>query len=103
VSSFPHLDPDVSQIPVSPNDTDDVLYERARFAMPRIIADLARRTGEAAWSSMPGAVHMASSDKARMMRETAEAYERNLTPRKIGDLTEVVFKKLLERRDKRSA
>ena len=99
MSSLPHLDPDISLIPVSRNDTDDLLYERARLAMPRIIADLARRSGEAAWSTMPGAVHMASADKARMIRETAEAFERNLTQKKIGDLTEVVFKKLLEKRD----
>ncbi len=71
--------------------------------MPKIIADLARRTGEAAWSSMPGAVHMASSDKARMIRETTEAFERNLSAKKIGDLTEAVFRKLIEKRDRRSA
>ena len=67
--------------------------------MPRIIADLARRTGEAAWNTIPGAMHMSSADKARMARETAQAFERDLTPQKLAVLTDAVLKMLIEKRE----
>lgn len=67
--------------------------------MPRIIADLARRTGEANWNQIPGSAYLSGADKARMIRETSEAYQRNLSERKLADLADEVFHLVVKRRD----
>jgi hypothetical protein len=99
VSQHPQIVPDISLVSTAPTDTDDVLHERIRLAMPRIIADMARRSGEANWSQVPGSAYMSGADKARMIRETAEAFERNLTQRSIHDIADDVFRQLKRRRD----
>jgi hypothetical protein len=90
----PKLIPDISLIAAQSTDTDEVLRERVHLALPRIIADLGRQAGEAAWKDMPASVEMSLSDRTRLIRETAGAYQRNLTQRQINDIAEDVFRRL---------
>jgi hypothetical protein len=93
------LIPDLTLISASPTDPDEVLRERARAALPRIIADLGRQAGEAAWRDTPLSLEMPEPDKARLMKETADAYQRNLTQRQMNDIADEVFRRLREQRD----
>jgi hypothetical protein len=99
VSQRPQISPDISGITTNPSDTDEVLRERVRLAMPRILADMGRRIGEATWSQAPGSAYMAGADKARMIRETTEAFQRNLSQRSMHDIAEEAFVLLAKRRD----
>jgi hypothetical protein len=93
------LIPDLTLINTSPDDPDEILRERARAALPRIIADLGRQAGEAAWRDTPVSLEMPESDKARLVRETAEAYQRNLTQRQMNEIADDVYRRLKARRD----
>jgi hypothetical protein len=95
----PKLIPNISFIAAQPTDPDEVLRERARLALPRIIADLGRQAGEAAWKDMPASIDMPVSDKARLIRETADAFQRKLTQREINDVLDDVLRRLRDQRD----
>ena len=95
----PKLIPNLSFIAAQPTDPDEVLRERARVALPRIIADLGRQAGEAAWKDMPASIEMPVSDKARLIRETADAFQRKLTSLEINDILDEVLTRLRDQRD----
>ena len=93
------LTPDITLVHnVLPTDTEEILRKRAYSALPRIIADLGRQAGEAALRGMPMSKEMPEGDKARLIRETAEGYEKNLTQRQMYDVLEDVVERLLKQK-----
>jgi hypothetical protein len=89
--------PDIALVEgILPTDSDQVIRRRAYSALPRLIADLARQAGEAAWRDMPLASDMADADKERLIKETADAYERNLTQRQMNEIVDEVVRRLKE-------
>jgi hypothetical protein len=93
------ISPDISLVSVQPADTEDMLRKRIRLALPRIIEDLGRQAGEAAWRDNPPPIELDESDKARLMRETAEAYQRKLSQRQINEIAEEVLRQIKARQD----
>ena len=93
------LTPDITLVNnVLPTDTEEILRQRAYSSLPRIIADLGRQSGEAAWRDMPMSKEMPAADKARLIRETGDAYQKNLTQREMYDILEEVVERLLAKR-----
>lgn len=91
--------PNIDFITLYGADSDDILWERARLALPQVIRDLARQAGEIAWSDTPGGLDLSLGDRARLVRETSEAYQRNLTQRETSDICEQVHRLLRAKRD----